>query len=104
MDGVFAHCYGEGYKDDESFTSLETASSTVTHIELRQCQPDPCELEHMICACKNLKTLIYEKGEGHISYEAFKTEEIQKAMQPAKATLENLWLDYASLQPSEETY
>lgn len=73
MEGVFAHRYKEGYKDNESIASLKTTSSTVTHIELRQCQPDPCELERKIRACNNLKTLVYEKGESHINYEAFQT-------------------------------
>lgn len=47
-------------------------------------------------ACKNLKTLIYEKIEAHIGRWAFKTPEVQKAMQLGEATVENLWLDYKS--------
>ena len=104
IDGVFMHRYGVGSAKDPSFASLVSASSTVTHIELKQCQPLAQELGHMIRACKELKTLIYEKGEGHITYYAgFRTPGVRKAMQSAEATLENLWLDYQSHVLSGET-
>ncbi|MCJ1391306.1 hypothetical protein MMC18_004169 [Xylographa bjoerkii] len=95
---IFGHRVGSddgfGGEEDETLAALETASSTVSHVELKDCKLHERDLTHMLRAPKALKTFIYEVGWGHVSYCDMNFRAIGSALAPHVHCLENLWLDF----------
>ncbi|MCJ1398489.1 hypothetical protein MMC11_001689 [Xylographa trunciseda] len=96
--GIFGHRVGSDEDvDGESskiLAALETASSTVSHLELKDCTVSESDLAHMLRAPKALKTFIYEVGWGFLSFCNVSFLAIHEALAPQVRYLENLWLDY----------
>ncbi|KAL8949219.1 MAG: hypothetical protein Q9222_004651 [Ikaeria aurantiellina] len=82
--------------DDDKYctlSSLPPGSSTVQHLELRECKLSAQDLEGMFRACKYLKTFIYNLGVGHISYCDYNLPALRENLAMSKETLDNLWID-----------
>ncbi|MCJ1385323.1 hypothetical protein MMC17_008445 [Xylographa soralifera] len=97
---IFGYRIGsdDGFRDqiDETLAGLGTASSTVSHIELKDCKLHDQGLVNMLRAPKALKTFIYEVGSGHLSYCRMNFGAAVSALAPQVHYLENLWLDFES--------
>lgn len=92
--------YGHGLGsilDDEgnaSLAVLPSASSTLTHLELRNCKMNQPDITHLLRIPKALTTFIYDLGSGHLSYCDVVPQDIFDALVTQEHCLENLWLDY----------
>ncbi|MCJ1318397.1 hypothetical protein MMC15_003725 [Xylographa vitiligo] len=79
---------------DETLAALVTASSTVSHIELKDCKLHKRDLANMLRAPKALKTFIYEAGCGCLSECGMNFRAAVSALAPQVDYLEHLWLDF----------
>ena len=95
---IFGHRIGsdDGFdgEADKTLAALDTASSTVSHIELKDCKWHARDLANMLRAPAALKTFIYEVGSGHLSYCSMDFRAAVSALAPQVYHLENLWLDF----------
>ncbi|MCJ1282638.1 hypothetical protein MMC26_001963 [Xylographa opegraphella] len=100
IERIFGHRVGSddrvGAEPDATLAALQTASSTVSHIELKNCKLDERDLANMLRAPKALKTFIYEVGWGYLSYCDMVFGAAVSALAPQVHYLENLWLDFES--------
>ena len=95
LRGLYGHKIGSSDDvHDPALAALKPGASSLTHLELRYCMINSPDIISMVHACKALKTFIYERGYGHLSYSDFSTMAVRKALVPTETTLESLWLDY----------
>ncbi|MCJ1293360.1 hypothetical protein MMC34_004914 [Xylographa carneopallida] len=95
---IFGHRIGsddefEGEAED-TLAALDTASSTVSHIELKDCKLHKRDLANMLRAPKALQTFIYQVGTGYLSECGRDFQASVSALAPQAQCLENLWLDF----------
>ncbi|KAI9735169.1 MAG: hypothetical protein M1834_001757 [Cirrosporium novae-zelandiae] len=102
VKSIYAHLVGDS--GGSELATLPSASSRVTHLELREADVPGPYVKDMLRAIATLKTFIYEKGWGHFSYEPWTIPDIETALVPHRSSLENLWLDWADDDGSGRTY
>lgn len=91
---LYGHKIGSSDDDHHpALAALKSGASSLTHLELRYCMINSPDIISMVHACKALKTFIYERGYGHLSYSNFSTTAVRKALVPTETSLESLWLD-----------
>ncbi len=79
---------------NEGLTQLKTASSSLTHLEVRECKFNARDLRNLLRAMQNLRTFVYELGWSYVSSCDYSTPGLRRALAWTEASLENLWLDY----------
>ncbi|MCJ1352422.1 MAG: hypothetical protein MMC33_002406 [Icmadophila ericetorum] len=95
INRIFGHRIGSDREElNETLALLDAGSSTVTHLELKDCKLNTKDIIHLLNVPRSLKTFIYELGGGHLSYSGFNFNAIHKALAHQAHCLENLWLDY----------
>ena len=72
---------------------LESGSSPIEHLELRECRFRNGDVRNILRISKALKTFIYEIGGVHLSYCPISFSALYEGLQRHKGPLENLWLD-----------
>ena len=100
---IFCHHVGSAFNDgvDETLSALETASSTVTHLEFKDARLHEWDIAHILQAPKALKTFIYEMCRRAMWWYWKGFCNITTALSPHEHCLENLWLDYHYESPSK---
>ena len=90
---------GQGFitSDDDiglqRLAQLETASSSITHLEFRACRLSIGDLANVLRACKCLKTFIFDLGGKHPNCFMYDGLGLRDALLWNKRSLENLWID-----------
>ncbi len=75
-------------------SQLKTASSSLTHLEIRASSLSNEYLTNLLRACPKLRTFVYELGFQDSSFYKHSALELRQALVSTEANLENLWLDY----------
>lgn len=91
------YCQQVGSDDEntnECLAQLRTASSSLTHLEVRESRFNTADLTNLLRACHDLRTFVYELGWGRVSSCDYSTPGLRQALARTEASLENLWLDY----------
>jgi hypothetical protein len=104
---VFGHFLGSDYFDEETLDVYEglrptPASSSLSHLELRDCRLIKEDLVRLLQVPKALKTFIYQVQNGHVSYCDVKLYQVRNAITPHEDFIENLWLEGVSLYEDRE--
>jgi len=93
--GIYAHRVGSAHRStNQSLATLAPPSSTLEHLEFKDCKLNDENIVNVLRAPKALHTFIYELGGGHLAYCLPKFAAIRNALTPQQHCLENLWLDY----------
>ncbi len=95
---VFGHFLGSDYSDEETPAVYEglrptPASSSLSHLELRDCRLKNEDLVRLLQVPKALKTFIYQVQFGHVSYCDVKPYQVRNAITPHEDFIENVWLE-----------
>ncbi|KAF2000923.1 hypothetical protein P154DRAFT_575626 [Amniculicola lignicola CBS 123094] len=96
VQSIFMHRTGseDDEGDDAPYIDMPDKTSSVTHLELKDCRLDTRMIEKMLAVPKQLKTFIYEVGWGHLSYCSISWPAIRRGLELQKDSLEELWWDY----------
>ena len=77
--------------DNGAFAPLESATTSLDHLEIREGSLEMTELTNVLRASKKLKTIVYEADWS--SYITYSTPDIRQALTWSQDILENFWLD-----------
>ena len=95
IDRIFGHRIGSAdEQEDQTLAMLDVGSSTVTHLEFKDCKLSTEDITQLLKVPQNLTAFIYELGSGHLSYTGYNFKAIREALVPQAHSLENLWLGY----------
>ncbi|KAL8684460.1 MAG: hypothetical protein Q9218_008283 [Villophora microphyllina] len=81
-------------EDDVGDLPLNIQSSAVERLQFHDCTFSPRQMNSILGACGQLKTLIYEIGWDDSGYTRVLLSDLMDAIVMSAASLENLWLDY----------
>lgn len=96
VTSIFFHRIGT-YSEEEpdmKLSKIVPGSSSVTHLELKDCRFSGSDIGLLLNTPKHLTTFIYELGWGHLAYCNVHFADIRAALEVHKDTLENIWLTY----------
>lgn len=95
IHAVYGHSIGTDPNNEvEISPEARTASSTLKHLELRDCKLNGPDITHLLRIPKALTTFIYDIGSDHLSFCSVNPQDIWNALAPHQHCLENLWFDY----------
>lgn len=97
IHAIYGHCLGSPFGSagvSASLAVLATASSTLKHLELRDCTLKKADITHLLRVPMALNTFILDLGSSHLSYCEVNPRDIRNALTPQEHCLEYLWLNY----------